>query len=160
MRTRTRADGDEGSEEISLSVLVQPSALLFCSPAEGGGVSPPSPLLHTGRPSEQTPSSPCHWPVFGTQKSSPSLSLAKTGGKPPRLARWRGDITWTALHRVGEVRLAEQRSPPSLQADWSRAAAWLLPELRLLPKDRLSHRKLSNMFLQGLRPPLTSARAR
>ena len=106
---------------------------------------------------------------FGTQSRSSSLSLASFGAKiltvtltgqnrrqTTRLTRWCGDITWTALHRVGEVRLAERRSPHSLHADWSRAAAWLLPELCLLPKDRPSNRKLSNMFLQGLRPPPTS----
>ena len=61
MRTRTRADGDEGGEEISL--LFGSAVCAFISSPRRSG-APPSPLLHTGRPSAQTPSSPFHWPVL------------------------------------------------------------------------------------------------
>ena len=41
-----------------------------------------------------------------------------------------------------------------MHADWSRAAAWLLPELRLLPKDRPSHSRGSLIGRAMVTPPV------
>ena len=152
MRTRTRADGDEGGEEISSPFGSAVCAFISFPRRKGGGCLHPPRLSTPDALLRRLPRCPVPGQFWHAKILTVPLT-GQNGRQTPRLARWRGDITWTALHRVGEVRLAERRSLHPLHADWSKAAAWLLPELRLLPKDRPYNNKLSNMVLHGLRAP-------
>ena len=89
MRTRTRADGDEGGEEISLLFGSAVCAFISFPRRRGGGVSPPSPLLHTGRPSAQTPSSPCHWLVLARKNPRRPSHWPKRAANPSI-----GQVAW------------------------------------------------------------------
>jgi len=88
---RTRADGDEGGEEISpLRFCFSRLRFYFVPPQKGGGgLSPPSPLLYTGRPSAQTPSSPCHWPVLARKNPRHPSHWPKRAANPSI-----GQVAW------------------------------------------------------------------
>ena len=129
MRRRRRKRRKRGSQS-------EHAAPLFT--VSGGGTPLPGPLSLTGR--------------FWRAELLVALSLAETSGKS--IDSPRGVVTSRGpLSSCRGIRLAERRSPHPQHADWSRAAMRPLLELRLLPKDRPSNRKLSNMVLRGLRPP-------
>ena len=82
MRTRTRADGDEGGEEISPSLGSAVCAFISfpCRRGRGCVSDLPASPHRTAFCADSLVT--LSLASFGTQKPSPSLSLAKTGGKP------------------------------------------------------------------------------